>query len=99
MKIVAEVEVLGDYSDVLQLLDKYPVDVVSAGDLLLHRRVNAPITIYVRDHVLQEAAMHTLESGGSWFGLEVLSVKYKRDVPTTSVGNHTHIVANNPLNI
>ena len=99
MKIVAEVEVLGNYSDVLNLLDKYSAEQISIGDIVIYRRVYTPMTIYVRDKDLQASAMYALEYGCLWNGLNVSSVKYKRDVPTTSVGNHTHIVANNPLNI
>lgn len=94
MEIVAVVEVVGDVSDVLNLLKTYPVKAVGGADLVLSHRVNTPIALYVQDKALQDTVMTVLEHGGSWGGVDVISVTFKRAEHTHSVGNHTHIIAN-----
>lgn len=94
MGIVAVVEVVGDVSDVLNLLRTYPVKAVGGNDLVLSHRLNTPIALYVQDKALQDTVMTVLEHGGSWCGVDVVSVTFKRAEHTTCVGNHTHIIAN-----
>lgn len=94
MEIVAVVEVVGDVSDVLNLIKTYPVSAVGDACLVLSHRVNTPISLYVQDKALQDTVMTVLEHGGSWGGVDVISVTFKRAAHTHSVGNHTHIIAN-----